>query len=233
MRVPEDRSSTDVPTEYGVGLMRITVLGATGGTGRLVVRRLLAEGHQVRAAVRDPRRAAELGAGVEAVGMDLARPDAGWSELLRGSDAVVNAAATRSMSADQADLVDRDGVVAAVDAAVAAGVGRWVQLSMWGTGDPRRLPGYLQATARAKAAADDHLRGTGPSWTVVRPPWLTDGSGSGLVTVGDEVEEGSISRADVAEILTRCLAEPATEGKVFEVTGGGTGIAKALASLGG
>jgi putative NADH-flavin reductase len=38
--------------------MRITVLGATGGTGRYLVTRALERGHQVDAIVRDPGRAA-------------------------------------------------------------------------------------------------------------------------------------------------------------------------------
>jgi uncharacterized protein YbjT (DUF2867 family) len=38
--------------------MRITVLGATGGTGRQLVTQALERGHQVDAIVRDPRRAA-------------------------------------------------------------------------------------------------------------------------------------------------------------------------------
>lgn len=34
--------------------MRISVLGATGGTGQAIVRQALARGHQVRALVRRP-----------------------------------------------------------------------------------------------------------------------------------------------------------------------------------
>ena len=36
--------------------MKITVLGATGGTGQHVVRRAIAAGHHVTAVVRDPAR---------------------------------------------------------------------------------------------------------------------------------------------------------------------------------
>ena len=38
--------------------MRITMLGATGGTGRQLVSQALQRGHQVDAVVRDPARAA-------------------------------------------------------------------------------------------------------------------------------------------------------------------------------
>ena len=42
--------------------MRTLVTGATGKVGHATTRTLLAEGHDVRALVRDPERAAEGGA---------------------------------------------------------------------------------------------------------------------------------------------------------------------------
>ena len=36
---------------------KILVLGATGGTGRLIVRQAIARGHDVRAMVRSPEKA--------------------------------------------------------------------------------------------------------------------------------------------------------------------------------
>lgn len=213
--------------------MHITVLGATGNTGRRVVRQLLEEGHTVRAAVRDAARAEKLlGEGVAIAAVDLAAPGAALGDAFAGTDAVINTAATRSMDRRQAELIDHQGIVAAVDAAVAAGVRRWVQLSMWGTADPSRLPGYLRATGHAKLAADTHLEKSELEWTIVRPPWLNDSAPAGRVTVGDEVEEGSLSREDLATVLVSSLRHPATVRRAFEVTGGSRPIADALDSLG-
>ena len=144
---------------------------------------------------------------------------------------MVNTAASRSMDKKGAELVDHEGVVAVIDAAATAGVKRWIQLSMWGTGSPTRLPGYLRATGHAKLAADDHLSRSDMNWTVVRPPWLTDEAPTGRITVGNEVEEGSIGRDDLAAVLVATLDHPATYHRVFEVTGGGLPIAGALDAL--
>ncbi|MEU5757309.1 SDR family oxidoreductase [Streptomyces sp. NPDC047853] len=213
--------------------MTITVLGANGSTGRLIVERLTSLGHPVRGAVRKPGRSAKSAPGtVEYVALDLATPARDhFAEVFAGTDVVINAAATRSMTKKQADLIDRQGIVAAIDAASAAGVKRWIQVSMMGSGDPSRLPGYLRATGHAKHTADVHLTNSGMTWTVIRPPWLTDGTATHLITVGDQVPEGSLSRADLAAVAVACLDTAATHDRLFEVTGGGRPIPDALTSL--
>jgi len=52
----------------------ILVTGATGNTGRGVVRRLAAAGHPVRAMVRDPAQARQFGTGVQVVVADMTQP---------------------------------------------------------------------------------------------------------------------------------------------------------------
>ncbi|MFF4156689.1 SDR family oxidoreductase [Streptomyces sp. NPDC001678] len=213
--------------------MTITVLGATGSSGRHIVEKLLAQGHPVRAVVRKARKAAALqAAGVEVVEFDLASPSHEmFVPVFASAETVINAAATGSMTKRQAELIDHKGVVAAVDAAAALGVKRWVQISMMGSGDPGRLPGYLRATGRAKDAADTHLTRSGMTWTVIRPPWLTDGAAQGRITVGDSVTEGSLSRADLAAVAIASLDVTTTHNRMFEVTGGGAPITDALHGL--
>ncbi|MFI1888380.1 NAD(P)H-binding protein [Streptomyces jumonjinensis] len=213
--------------------MTVTVLGATGATGRHVVEQLLALGHPVRGAVRKPDKAAKpAAAGVEFAALDLASPSRDrLMEVFDSTDVVINAAATRSMTKKQAELVDRQGIVAAIDAAASAGVKRWIQVSMMGSGDVSRLPRYLRATGHAKHAADLHLAASGMTWTVIRPPWLTDGPAGGRITVGDQVPEGSLSRADLAAVVVAALDTAATYDRIFEVTGGGRPIGDSLATL--
>ncbi|MGX2995727.1 NAD(P)H-binding protein [Streptomyces sp. JNUCC 64] len=211
--------------------MTITVLGATGATGRLIVDQLIGLGHSVRGAVRKPEKAARSRGGVEFVPFDLASPGDGFAAVFDGTGIVVNAAATGSMMPRQADKIDRQGVIAAIDAAARAGVKQWVQVSMMGSGDSARVPAYLRATGRAKHAADLHLAESGMTWTVVRPPWLTDGPATGRVTVGDQVAEGSLSRADLAAVAVAALTVPAAHNRMFEVTGGGGPIERSLTGL--
>ncbi|GHH24918.1 SDR family oxidoreductase [Streptomyces rubradiris] len=213
--------------------MTITVLGATGATGRLVVQQLLSLGHPVLGAVRKPEKAAKSAVGgIEFVAFDLADPGRRFEEVFAATEIVVNAAATRTMTKKQADLIDRQGVIAAIDAAASAGVKRWIQVSMMGSGDPARLPRYLRATGQAKDAADAHLAESGMTWTVIRPPWLTDGAATGRITVGEQVPEGSLTRADLAAVAVASLDIAATHNRLFEVTGGGRPVTESLMTLG-
>ncbi len=91
----------------------ILVTGATGTVGRRVVARLTAAGHDVRAVVRDPSRAA-LPAGVPTVTADLADPTT-LRPHLGGVRAVfliwpfVDPAATVQLAPDLADVLANAG----------------------------------------------------------------------------------------------------------------------------
>jgi uncharacterized protein YbjT (DUF2867 family) len=107
------------------------VVGATGQLGSLVVRRLRADGQQVRAMVRDPASAGDLAAtGAELAVADLGRPGT-LDGALEGVDAVVataNAIAPIRRS-DSAALVDV-GYAELVRRAERAGVRRFVLASV-------------------------------------------------------------------------------------------------------
>jgi hypothetical protein len=64
----------------------------------------------------------------------------------------------------------------------------------------------------------------------VRPGWLTDDPGTGLVTVGTDLD-GQVPRDDVAATLLAVLETPSTIGKVFELISGDTPIDEAVRSL--
>jgi putative NADH-flavin reductase len=71
---------------------KILVLGATGGTGRLIVSQALARGHQVNALVRSPEKGSEL-KGAKLIVGDV-RDETALREALKGQDAVVSALGT-------------------------------------------------------------------------------------------------------------------------------------------
>src|SRR5262249_15264090 len=72
--------------------MKILVLGATGGTGREIVREALERGHSVVALVRSRERARDL-AGAQIV-LGNALNEAAIAEALDGCDAVISALGT-------------------------------------------------------------------------------------------------------------------------------------------
>lgn len=213
--------------------MRIAVLGGTGGTGSVVVRQLLRGGRPVRATARGREGAARLAAaGAQTALLDLTSASpADLAAAFEGCQAVINAAAGRSLSSRQARRVDRDGVVAAITAAQKAGVQRWIQVSMMGSDNPRRIPFFLRRIAAVKREADTFLASSDLSWTVIRPPWLTTGPLTGRITVARNLEGGSISREDLAAVAIACLDQPATQRQMFDLAGGDTETAEALASV--
>ncbi|MFE1949374.1 NAD-dependent epimerase/dehydratase family protein [Streptomyces sp. NPDC059524] len=126
--------------------MLTLVTGATGQVGRRFVPRLLRaapHGDRVRVLVREAERGeefAELGA--EVVVGDL-RDAETLGKVTAGVDAVVNvAAAFRGVPDEEARAVNRDAAIELGRAAVASGVGRFVQVStglVYGAGRGRAL----------------------------------------------------------------------------------------------
>src|SRR5262245_15039087 len=76
--------------------MRITIFAATGGIGRQVLDQAVAAGHDVTAAVRNPKT---LFRDVRAVTADLSSPDLVVLEsAVRGADAVISCLGARTES---------------------------------------------------------------------------------------------------------------------------------------
>ncbi len=78
--------------------MRLFVTGATGYIGRQLCRRLLIDGHEVRAIVRRPERGAALAAAGVAMFPGDVTDRASMREAMSGADAVIHAAADLDLS---------------------------------------------------------------------------------------------------------------------------------------
>jgi uncharacterized protein YbjT (DUF2867 family) len=84
------------------------------------------------------------------------------------------------------------------------------------------------AYAEAKAAADEYLRGTDLSWTILGPSTLTLAPASGRIDVGADLPPGKVSRENVALVIAAVLARPDTIGRFIEFNDGQTPIEEAL-----
>ncbi|HET8605024.1 MAG TPA: NAD(P)H-binding protein [Marmoricola sp.] len=214
--------------------MRIVI---AGGHGKIALRleRLLADrGHEVVGLVRRPDQVADLeSAGATAALVDLEDTStAALTEVVEGADAVVFAAGGGADGNVQRKwTVDKGAAVMLADAAEAAGVHRYVMVSSMGTGgaDPDSTD-VFQVYLRAKQEADDDLRSRDLDWTVVKPGRLTDEPGTGRVAVGS-LGRGEVSRDDVAAVLAAALETDGTVGRTFDLLGGDTPVAEALAAL--
>lgn len=201
--------------------MKLVVFGATGGTGRLLVQRALDDGQQVTAVVRDPARLP-----VEHPELDVVVADvfdsSSLEPVLKGHDAALSALGPR-------DRKDTTGVCAAAVGAIlgamdVTGVRRIVALSAQpvlgnGAGEPlwqriTILP-IVRAVFRNVYADLDRmetiLRRTDTDWTILRPPYLTDGAAHGNYRNAiDANVPGSMTRADLALAMLDVLDQPAT-----------------------
>lgn len=212
--------------------MRIAIAGGHGQIARLLARHLATAGHHPVALIRKPEQAADVEIdGSQALVIDLeSTDDAALAEALTGCDAVVFAAGSGPGStAERKMSVDRDGAILLADAAVQAGIHRYVLLSSRGadTFDPDS-DDIFQIYLRAKSEADAAVRAHDDlAWTIVRPGGLTDDEPTGSVTVGDDVD-GRIPRADVAHLIAHLLESGAGIGQQFEVVSGETPIGDAV-----
>lgn len=192
--------------------MRILVLGASGGIGRLVVEQALGHGHDVTAFVRDPSR---LDVKHERLTVFVGdATDAGAvRDAMAGTDAVISALGS---CGERPVSVYSDGVANVIRAMTALGVQRLAVVSSSGVGAELS---ELSLTARAmrkmpnlRPVYEDMERMEGDvmlsdlDWTIVRPAALTDGPFTGIYRVveGHTVPKGSkVSRADVAALLLK------------------------------
>ncbi|MBS1594246.1 MAG: NAD-dependent epimerase/dehydratase family protein [Bacteroidetes bacterium] len=135
--------------------MKILVTGATGKVGSRYANRMLAKGYQVRILVRDAAKAAALAAlGAEVVVGDLTDATT-LPAAVAGIDAVIHMAAFFRTFTDFDDVIrtNHSGTVVLADAAIAAGVRRFVFIS---TGN------VYPTTARRPAREDDVLDANDP-----------------------------------------------------------------------
>ncbi|KNB52166.1 NAD(P)-dependent oxidoreductase [Streptomyces caatingaensis] len=212
--------------------MRLTVFGATGGTGRLVVEQALDGGHEVRAVVRDPARLSVAHPALDVVAADLAAP-ASLKPALDGSDAVVSALGPRGRK--DTSGICHNGTRSILTAMRDTGVRRIVVVSAQpalrsGAGEPFWFRHTVTALVRAvyRTTYDDMermerlLAGSDADWTVVRPPYLTDKPGTGRYRTALEknITGSSLPRADLATALLAAVEDPALVRHAVGVTGG-------------
>jgi nucleoside-diphosphate-sugar epimerase len=219
--------------------MRIAIAGAHGQVARRLTRLLAARGDTVIGLIRNPGHRADLeddGAQPAVLDLEGAAVEE-VADALTGADAVVFAAgAGPNSGAERKHTVDYGAAVLLADAAERAGVRNYLLVSSMGAelarqGTPRGMDPvfavYLQAKLRAE---DEILPRPGLDTTIVRPGRLTDGPGTGRVTLGHGIELADVPRDDVAAVLAELLRSGKTN-NVVEVVSGGTPIREAVAAL--
>ncbi len=206
-----------------------------GGHGKIALRleKILAErGDSPRGIIRKTEQADELEKiGAEPIVLDIENID-DIDDAFAGAEAVVFAAGAGPGSGPARKLtVDYGGAVKSVEAAIDKEIRRFVIVSAIGANHPDGWSDEMKPYYEAKADADKFVAGSGLDYTIVRPGGLTDDPGTGNVSVGDDLPGGSVARDDVALVLAEVLRADNTIGKAFDLVGGETPLAEAIAAL--
>ena len=202
--------------------MRLLVVGASGGTGRLVVSQALERADEVHAFVRRPGALPTHTRMLEVVGTLPADRDA-LVQAARGQDAVISTIGV-GKSFTPNGLIE-SSVPVLVSAMKSANVRRLVFTSAFGIGptwqDTPLVPRIFMRTLlrrvyRDKEAGEAQLISSGLDWTLVYPTGLTDGAATNTYRVGEHLPlRGfpSVARANVADCILKVVADPSTIGK--------------------
>ncbi|MBF6416043.1 NAD(P)-dependent oxidoreductase [Nocardia cyriacigeorgica] len=192
--------------------MKLTVFGATGGTGRHIVDQALNAGHHVTAVVRDPQRMPVSHPRLEVMTADIT-DTAALVPAVRSRDAVLSALAASTKNGKIATT----GVRAILRAMTTVGVRRVVAVSAVPVGP---VPDGETFVTRAVltpiisrvfrdvytdlAQMETEIGNSSTEWTIVRPPRLLDTPATGhyRVSIGSSVPRGHrIGRADLAHAM--------------------------------
>lgn len=206
--------------------LNLVVLGATGGTGRELVKQALERGHSVTALVRSAHRLKDFGERISVKQGDLLN-SAELQPVIQGHDAVLSGFGPRvPISKADSNLLERFAR-ALTTAMPPAGVRRVVVESVaFLFKDSIFPPAYLLGrlffprTVADASAMERVFAKTALDWTMVRPPELTDKPYTGKY----RVREGhlprfglKISRADVADLMIKLAEDHASIRKVVGI----------------
>lgn len=199
--------------------MKVIVFGATGRTGRHIVRDALLRGHNVTAFTRSAASLSD--ANVRVAEGDVMNA-ASVAQAVADHDAAIVALGANSLR-DQTTLAS--GTRNVVNAMAENGGGRLVVLSSAGVGDSWgqvSLLARIMFTTMLRNVYDGHtaqeaiVSQSTLDWTIVRAATLNDKPGS--VRAGTEVKAGYISRADLAQFLVEQLDDLAYLNQAVTVT---------------
>ena len=205
----------------------ILIVGATGRLGGQIVQRLLADGRKVRVLVRPQSDYGSLvQAGAEPVVGDLKDP-ASLHAACEGIEAVVTTAnAAGRGGEDTFQTVDDEGNHNLINAAVQAGVERFIFTSVLGS-DPNSPAPLL----RAKGITEERLRASGMTFTVTQAdvhmdmliPLVVDlplSQGEPVRVVGEGRRKHSfVAQQDVAAFTVAALDHPAARNSTIVIGG--------------
>ncbi|MEO0348535.1 MAG: SDR family oxidoreductase [Cyanobacteria bacterium P01_A01_bin.15] len=198
--------------------MNVLVVGATGQTGRQVTTQLVRSDIKVKALVRD-RAKADFPDTVDVVVGDVLKP-ATLTAAMANCDAIICATgAAPSFDITGPYQVDFVGTKNLIDAAKAAGIGRFVIVSSLCVSKFFHPLNLFWLVLYWKKQAEDYIVKSGLTYTIVRPGGLRneDRDEAIVMAPADTLFDGGIAREKVAQVCVAALIEPDAENKIVEI----------------
>ena len=207
--------------------MRVLVVGASGKTGRLVVERALAAGHQVVAFAHNEEETQKhpLAAGAEVVHGDVQNPSR-LEHAMEGCQAVIDTLGGKTpwMKTD----LEESAAKVILEVMHRVGARRLLVISVLGAGESGSqapflyehvlLPTYLHGAIPDKNAMEATVKASDLQWVLVRPPVPKDADPTGhveVMTAGETAHQ--ITRADLAQFLVDQLTSDQYLGQAITV----------------
>ncbi len=215
--------------------MKALVAGATGETGRRIVQQLVAKNISVKALVRDLDQArSQLPAGVECVQGDVLKRES--LEIAIADCTVVLCATGARPSFDPTGpyQVDYEGTKNLVNVAKAHQIQQFVLVSSLCVSQFFHPLNLFWLVLWWKKQAEDYLRKSGLTYTIVRPGGLkSDDSDSRplIMAAPDTLFEGNVPRWKVAETCIEALSLPAAQNKTVEIVAQDTATVQSYGDL--
>ncbi|MEJ2367093.1 MAG: SDR family oxidoreductase [Acidobacteriota bacterium] len=198
--------------------MNLLVFGATGGTGREIVRQALAQGHIITAFAPHPAELDIVDPRLHRVKGDV-RDFEAVDNVVPGHHAVLSSLGSRVLNRNTVLPAGTRNIVQAMEK---HGIRRLISVSCLGAGDSREhigllynlllTPVLMHAFIEQKEEQESIIMRSTLDWTVVRPGALTDGPRTGKYHAGFDPAgetdiEAKISRADLADFLLKQIED--------------------------
>lgn len=202
--------------------MKLLVIGGTGTLGRQIVRRALDEGHEVYCLVRSFQRGGFLREwGAQLLRGNLCSPQT-LPPALEGVEAVIDAATARPT--DAIDKVDWEGKVNLIKAAKAAGVSRYIFISILNAEKYPDVP-----LMNIKHCTEKFLAESGLNYTILRPCGFLQGligqyaipilEKQGIWVMNGAAPIAYMNTQDIARFAVAALSNDDTVNRSFPLAG--------------
>jgi putative NADH-flavin reductase len=194
--------------------MKLAILGSTGFVGKVLIKKALKAGHQIKALARSPEKLGALQNEVDVVRGDMFEP-ASLQALITNVDAVLSVAGP-PMTGRHDSNQHGNSMRLIVNAMKAANVNRIVIIAGAAARVPGQSLGFKQSllrvvlnvvrpdTIKTKDIEVKILTESGLTWTIVRPPLIRAGNPVGKVTAREDDMPGT--KVDVEDITDFILS---------------------------